>query len=128
MNAAPTPTNPSPGFFDTVTYKSRLVEVLRTTTPSTGAISADPDIGVTTITDPAKAQSLVSISNPQTGEQVPYVVRGGNLWYFADLPLSFIGPRDRYLVLCDILHDILGVQHAGRTKGAGSPRRRQRAG
>jgi uncharacterized protein YdaL len=36
-------------------------------------------------------------------------VRGGNFWYFADVPFSYIGPRDRYLVICDILHDILGV-------------------
>ncbi|WP_273856086.1 DUF2334 domain-containing protein, partial [Serratia liquefaciens] len=30
-------------------------------------------------------------------------------WYFADMPFSFIGPRDRYLVVCDMLHDILGT-------------------
>ncbi|RDU99433.1 polysaccharide deacetylase family protein, partial [Trinickia dinghuensis] len=27
--------------------------------------------------------------------------------YFADMPFSYIGPTDRYLVICDMLHDIL---------------------
>ena len=35
------------------------------------------------------------MSNPKTGEQAPYVVRSGNFWYVADLPFSYIGPRDR---------------------------------
>ena len=34
-------------------------------------------------------------------------MRAGNFWYFADMPFSYIGPTDRYLVICDILHDIL---------------------
>ena len=28
------------------------------------------------------------------------------------MPFSFIGPRDRYLVMSDVLHDMLGVNHA----------------
>jgi uncharacterized protein YdaL len=40
------------------------------------------------------------------------VVRSGKFWYVADLPFSYIGPRDRYLVLADLLHDMLGIQHA----------------
>ncbi|MGV7959497.1 hypothetical protein PJP14_29795, partial [Mycobacterium kansasii] len=77
-----------------------------------GAVNADPDVGLTAITDTTKAQNLVSMSNPKTGEQAPYVVRSGNFWYVADLPFSYIGPRDRYLVLADMLHDMLGVNHA----------------
>lgn len=110
LNSPPSAANPEPGFFDTVTYKTRPLKKHYAFDAATGAVNADPDIGVTTITDPSIAQTLVSIANPQTGEAVPYVVRGGNFWYFADLPLSFIGPRDRYLVFCDLLHDILGVQ------------------
>ncbi|RZL96514.1 MAG: DUF2334 domain-containing protein [Variovorax sp.] len=109
MDGAPTPTNPNPGFFDTVTYKARPLSKYYAYDAATGAINADPDVGVTQILDPAKAQQLVPIQNSRTGEVIPYVVRGGNFWYFADLPFSYIGPRDRYLVICDILHDILGV-------------------
>ncbi len=110
LNATPSPENPAPGFFDTVTYKSRPLKKHYSYDAGTGVVNADPDIGVATITDPSKAQQVVGIANPQTGEEVPYVVRSNKFWYFADLPLSFIGPRDRYLVLCDLLHDILGVQ------------------
>ena len=66
---------------------------------------------MTSIADPAKAAALVSVSNPKTGEVAPYVVRSGKFWYFADMPFSYIGPRDRYLVLTDILHDILAINH-----------------
>lgn len=110
LNAEPSPANPAPGFFDTVTYKTRPLTKHYAYDAAAGVVNADPDIGVPTITDPSKAQVVAPIANPQTGEQVPYVVRSNNFWYFADLPLSFIGPRDRYLVLCDLLHDILGVQ------------------
>ncbi|OAK88786.1 hypothetical protein AB851_22735 [Ralstonia pseudosolanacearum] len=35
-------------------------------------------------------------------------MRLGNFWCIADIPFSFIGPRDRYLAFCDLLHDSLG--------------------
>lgn len=112
LNAAPTASNTTPGFFDTITYKNLPFVKYYAYDSSTGAVNADPDVGVTAITDTTKAQNLVSMSNPQTGEQAPYVVRSGNFWYVADMPFSYIGPRDRYLVLADILHDMLGVNHA----------------
>ncbi|MGU3625405.1 DUF2334 domain-containing protein [Comamonas sp. C24C] len=112
LNAAPTSSNTTPGFFDTITYKSLPFVKYYAYDSSTGAVNADPDVGLTAITDTTKAQNLVSMSNPKTGEQAPYIVKSGNFWYVADLPFSYIGPRDRYLVLTDILHDMLGVNHA----------------
>ena len=111
LNASPSAANPAPGFFDTITYKAKPFVKYYTFDGATGAVNADPDVGVTTITDTLKAQSLVPMSNPKTGEQAPYIVRSGNFWYVADLPFSYIGPRDRYLVLTDILHDMLGINH-----------------
>ena len=112
LNAVPTAANPAPGFFDTITYKSKPFVKYYTFNGATGAVNADPDIGVTTILDATKATTLVPVTNPKTGETVPYVLRSGNFWYVADMPFSFIGPRDRYLVLTDLLHDMLGVNHA----------------
>ena len=112
LNASPTAANPAPGFFDTITYKGLPFVKYYTFDGATGAVNADPDVGVVAITDNAKAQNLVPMSNPKTGEQAPYIVRSGNFWYVADMPFSYIGPRDRYLVLADILHDMLGVNHA----------------
>ena len=112
LNAVPTAANPAPGFFDTITYKAKPFVKYYTFNGATGAVNADPDIGVTSILDATKATTLVPVTNPKTGETAPYVLRSGNFWYVADMPFSFIGPRDRYLVLTDLLHDMLAVNHA----------------
>ncbi len=112
LNAVPTASNPSPGFFDTIGYKGKSFVKYYTFNGATGTVHADPDIGVTSVLDGTKASTLVSVTNPTTGETAPYVMRSGNFWYVADVPLSFIGPRDRYLVLTDLLHDMLNVNHA----------------
>ncbi|QCX51164.1 DUF2334 domain-containing protein [Ralstonia pseudosolanacearum] len=112
MNVAPSSSNPNPGFFDTVSYKNLSMTKYYAFNAATGLISADPDIGVTAVTDATKAGSLVTITNATTQETAPYVMRSGNFWYFADMPFSYIGPRDRYLVVCDLLHDILGSNAA----------------
>ena len=109
MNAAPSASAPNPGFFDTVSYKSQSMTKYYAFNATTGAISADPDIGVTSVADATKASSVVTITNSVTQETAPYIMRSGNFWYVADMPFSYIGPRDRYLVMCDMLHDILGT-------------------
>lgn len=114
MNAAPSAADPAPGFFDTIRYKGKDFVKYYQFNGATGAVDADPDAGIVAIADPAKAQTLVTMTNPRTGEAAPYVVRSGNFWYVADLPFSYIGPRDRYLVLADLLHDMLGVEHEER--------------
>lgn len=112
LNAAPTSANPTPGFFDTVSYKGKAMVKYYAYDAASGTVNADPDVGITQIIDTTKAQALVTITNSKTSAQAPYIVRSGNFWYFADMPLSYIGPRDRYLVLCDILHDIFADNQA----------------
>ncbi|WP_175943712.1 DUF2334 domain-containing protein [Burkholderia pyrrocinia] len=107
LNAAPSSSNPNPGFYDTVTYKNLPMVKYYAYNASTGAINADPDVGLTQIVDATKAQALVTIKNSVSGATTPYIMRSGKFWYFADMPFSYIGPMDRYLVICDILHDIL---------------------
>ncbi|KVO91664.1 papd-like protein [Burkholderia ubonensis] len=107
LNATPSSSNPNPGFYDTVTYKNMPMVKYYAYDASTGGINADPDAGLTQVLDATKAQALVTIKNSQTGATAPYIMRSGNFWYFADVPFSYIGPTDRYLVICDVLHDIL---------------------
>lgn len=109
LNAQPSSSNPNPGFYDTVTYKNMSMVKYYSYNASTGAISADPDVGLTQVADATKARSLVTITNSQTKATAPYVMRSGNFWYFADMPFTYIGPTDRYLVICDMLHDILNT-------------------
>ena len=118
MNRVPTPADPAPGFYDTVNYKGK--PFVKYYASEGGVIKADPDIGMVSIADPLKASVVVTVSNPKLDtvanptmkKDLPYIVRSGNFWYVADMPFSFIGPRDRYLVLTDLLHDMLGIQHA----------------
>jgi uncharacterized protein YdaL len=112
LDAAPSGSNPNPGFFDTILYKGKSFVKYYAYDSGSGIVHADPDVGLVQILDTAKAASQVTIKDSKTGEQVPYITRSGNFWYFADMPFSYIGPRDRYLVLTDILHDILGINHA----------------
>jgi uncharacterized protein YdaL len=112
MNAAPSASDPNPGFFDTIGYKNKAFVKYYAYDSNNNVINADPDIGITAIADATKASTAVTVSNPKTGEVAPYIVRSGNFWYVADMPFSYIGPRDRYLVLTDLLHDMLGIDHA----------------
>jgi uncharacterized protein YdaL len=109
LNATPSSSNPNPGFYDTVTYKNMQMAKYYSYDAASGIADADPDVGLTSVADATKAQSLVTITNSATGSTAPYVIRSGNLWYFADVPFSYIGPTDRYLVICDMLHDILNT-------------------
>jgi uncharacterized protein YdaL len=109
LNSTPSSSNPNPGFYDTVTYKNMSLVKYYAYDASTGTVNADPDIGLTQVADATKAQSLVTITNSQTKAAAPYVIHSGNFWYFADMPFTYIGPTDRYLVICDMLHDILNT-------------------
>jgi uncharacterized protein YdaL len=114
LDAVPTRDMPNPGFYNTVLYKGKALTKYYQFNANANEVQADPDVGIVTLSDPSKAQAKVMIQDSRTGATTPYIVQAGasgNFWYFADLPFSYIGPRDRYLVLCDILHDILGIQH-----------------
>jgi uncharacterized protein YdaL len=112
LNAQPSSTNPQPGFYDTVRYKGLSFVKHYQYDAGRNVVNADPDIGWVRIADATKAQSVVTVQNPKINRSAPYISRSGNFWYVADIPFSFIGPRDRYLVFSDLLHDMLGVNHA----------------
>jgi uncharacterized protein YdaL len=111
LNATPTPSEPNPGFFNKIKYKNLDFVKYYQYDAVRNVVNADPEVGWTTIRDPAKAQALVRMYNREL-ESAPYITRSSNFWYVADLPFSFIGPRDRYLVFADVLHDMLGLPHA----------------
>ncbi|HTT84940.1 MAG TPA: DUF2334 domain-containing protein [Rhizomicrobium sp.] len=87
-------------FFDTVTYKGYRFHKY-------DGPDADADMGVLRVIDARRARVLATIANSKTGEQAPYAVRSGSFWYIADLPFSYTSPRDRYMVIADLLYDML---------------------
>ena len=72
----------------------------------------DPELGRTTILNPGLAAAAAWACREADSNCIPYAVRGGNFWYIADTPFSFMGEEDRYLAFCDLLHDILAIDHA----------------
>jgi len=76
----------------------------------------DPEVGATVILDPARAQVRAVVQRPPSGADPgaawPYAIQSGRFWYFADSPVSYLSEEDRYLAFCDLLHDILGIDHA----------------
>jgi len=55
------------------------------------------------------AAEVIAYAKKPTGEQTPYVVKSGNFWYVADLPLAFATETDRYLVFADLIPEMIGV-------------------
>lgn len=50
------------------------------------------------------------------GESIPYALRSGDFWYIADNPFIYIHPTDRYLVMADLVHSILGSKKSCEAK------------
>jgi len=60
----------------------------------------------TVVTDPRRAQVLAMAFGPG-GAAVPWAVRSGQFTFVSEIPLSYVGPDDRYLVFTDLLFDAL---------------------
>lgn len=110
FDAGPTPAGSVPSFFSTVYYKNLSFQ--KRATIYEGEIAADPEVFITEVTDRTRARVHAVIGNPATGATAPYVLQSDNFWFVADLPFNHIHARDRYLVFADLLHDMLGVDHA----------------
>src|SRR5262245_37720202 len=70
---------------------------------------ADGEINRIWISNPAEVQTLAAAHDPN-GE-LPYAVRSGSFWYFADSVFSFNTESDRSVIFADLLHDILNQPH-----------------
>ena len=112
LNAPATADAPYPGFPDAVLYKGLPFVKYFDFDPDTGAVGADPELANVVIEDPERAAARIEIGDSVTGETRPWLVQSDNFWFVADRALTYVHARDRYLVLCDVLHDVLGVRHA----------------
>lgn len=79
------------------------------TEPATGFYDCSPWAAQTTIVDATRATAAAATTSTVSGARTPYVMRGGSLWFVADMPFSYISEEDRYLVIADLLHDMLGM-------------------
>lgn len=83
--------------FKTVVYKD------------TELVRGEPELNFVQVTHTDKADVLATIKSPEV--TLPYAIHAGHLWYFADVPFFYAVEGGNYLVLADLLHDILGEQH-----------------
>lgn len=89
----------TPMFFDfsnTLTINYKGVALQR------NALAVASGLLQTTIVDPAKAQALAVASN-DVGGTVNWATKGGNLTYIGEIPFSYTGPNDRYLIAADLI-------------------------
>jgi uncharacterized protein YdaL len=70
----------------------------------------EPDLSIVSVTDRRNVQ-VVATAATRGGETYPYVLHRGRFWYFADSPFAYPDEGGHYLAFCDLLHDILEVQH-----------------
>ncbi len=73
----------------------------------------DPGMNLIKIKD-KKNVNLLSSAMDENGRYFPYVIKTNNLWYFADSPFSFANEGGRFLILADLLHEILREYHSER--------------
>ena len=51
---------------------------------------------------------LAKLMNSQTGKVIPYILEGGNKFLIPDNPFNFMQGHDRYMIVADIIFDVLG--------------------
>ncbi|HMK39428.1 MAG TPA: DUF2334 domain-containing protein, partial [Bacteroidota bacterium] len=71
----------------------------------------EPNINVVEIADRKKVTVTATAYSSAKRQELPYIVRSGNLMYIADCPFSSATATDRYLYFADILHDFLLQPH-----------------
>ncbi|MGO4702540.1 DUF2334 domain-containing protein [Dyella sp. 2RAB6] len=89
----------TPMFFDfsntlTVTYKSVAIQ--------RNALSVPSGLLQTTIVDSTKATAVAVAAN-DVGGTVNWATKGANLTYIGEIPFSYIGMNDRYLIAADLI-------------------------
>ena len=71
----------------------------------------DLDLNVVEVTD-KRAVEVVATALTKDGASYPYAFHRKRFWYFADSPFAYPDEGGYYLAFCDLLHDILEIQHA----------------
>lgn len=77
----------------------------------------DPELGWVTNLAPDRVDEPMTAwrtNEDGTAVSLPYALHSDNFWYLADIPFDYISEGDRYVAFADLLHDILGIDHAER--------------
>jgi uncharacterized protein YdaL len=106
------------GFFKFYEYKGEQFRKFAQWHPDDASrLIAAFEIAVFDIVDEDRGCEVVAWAQHSTsGQRVPYVLRNKNRWYIGDSPFSFVTESDRYMILADLLFDILDEppRHTGK--------------
>ncbi len=100
-----TPTRSNPNFYDVVTYKG--VDLPRD-------LRFDDTFSGVLVKDASRLHVWATVRNLTSGDSQPYILQSGNFWLVAGMPFNALEADRPYLAFCDILHDILGIEHGER--------------
>src|SRR5436190_407324 len=92
-----------PQFYDRFSYKGATFRKV-STLDAEGAFTGDAAI---VLVKNRSATVLAEATHSGTDAKTPYLLRKGDFFYIADNPVSVIDERDRYLILADVLFDVL---------------------
>jgi uncharacterized protein YdaL len=95
-----------PDFYRTFTYKDALFRKVSFWNED-GRFIGDP--GIVRVTNHS-ATVLSEGIHSATKKKTPYVLRKGDFFFIADNPVSVIDEHDRYLILADLLFDVLKLE------------------
>jgi uncharacterized protein YdaL len=100
-----------PGFYRYFEYKGETFEKLSKWDYRSNRFMSSTELAVVKILDPGRVKILSKALHSTKNTRTPYVVKQmqsqGSIWYFADSPMSYVHYEDRYLILCDLMWDIL---------------------
>lgn len=86
--------------------------VIEPNQPPDGLHACSQELNAVAVVDATLATVQAGTYSTITGATAPYITKAANLWVVGDIPFSYISEEDRYLAFADLLHDILGVDHA----------------
>ncbi len=98
-----------PHFFKNYSYKGQIFEKYGEWDAEVpGRFNAAHEIVRVDLLDLAAEENVLAWAHhTQDALELPYVIRNKNHWFMAESPFAFITEEDRYLILADLLFDIL---------------------
>ena len=89
---------------------NRNLGVNRVVYKDTPLQKVEPDLSIVKVTDP-KSVEVVATAYTKQNASYPWVLHRNRFWYFADSPFAYPEEGGYYLAFCDLMHDILGIDH-----------------
>ncbi len=99
-------------FFRDVAYKGQVLDKFSWWNGGECSHVADPVISRVSVLDADVVEVLANIRHSGSGEVIPWAFRARNLAVIADNPFTFIHETSPYVAFADLLHDLVGIDHA----------------